>query len=64
MFIHYNAYLEYSDEPFDSTYLRARCKELILDKEEEDEGQFNALPGLCHGIRTMRKGEQARILIR
>lgn len=52
---HYSAYLEMSDEPFDSTRMRNRphrsllCDVMVL--------------GLAKALMTMRKGERARVLV-
>lgn len=53
---HYNAFLEHSDEPFDSTLLRGRPERKLLDDGE-------LLPGLNLAIKTMRCGETSRFLI-
>lgn len=54
---HYSAFLEYLDEPFDSSYLRKKP-----EKNKVDSG--NIIPGLNVAIKTMRKRETARFLIR
>ncbi|XP_047472253.1 inactive peptidyl-prolyl cis-trans isomerase FKBP6-like [Penaeus chinensis] len=54
---HYSAFLEYLDEPFDSSYLRKKP-----EKNKIDSG--NIIPGLNVAIKTMRKRETARFLIR
>lgn len=53
---HYSAFLEYSDEPFDSTMLREQPERKLLDAGE-------MLPGLNIAIKTMRRGEKSRFLI-
>ncbi|XP_042211191.1 inactive peptidyl-prolyl cis-trans isomerase FKBP6-like [Homarus americanus] len=53
---HYSAYLQYCDEPFDSSYLRMKPEKQILDFR-------GLLPGLNVAIKTMRKNEKARFLI-
>jgi FK506-binding protein 6 len=55
--IHYNGYLEYSDEPYDSTRLRNKPLTLHL-------GTGGAIPGLEIGVSTMKKGELAHILVK
>ncbi|XP_077542078.1 inactive peptidyl-prolyl cis-trans isomerase FKBP6-like isoform X1 [Haemaphysalis longicornis] len=52
---HYNAYLEMSDEPFDSTRLRGYPHRCLLDDM--------IIPGLSLAVATMRKGEVARVLV-
>lgn len=52
---HYNAYLELSDEPFDSTRLRGFPHRCLLDDM--------IIPGLSLAVATMRKGEIARVLV-
>ncbi|XP_046989270.1 inactive peptidyl-prolyl cis-trans isomerase FKBP6 [Schistocerca americana] len=54
--INYNAYVEYSEEPYDSSYLRGRPV-----RQKMNEGNFIA--GLEVGISTMKKGEVAQFLI-
>ncbi|CAL4140765.1 unnamed protein product, partial [Meganyctiphanes norvegica] len=51
-----SSYLEYSDEPFDSSLLRNKPSKMKLDNGD-------VLPGLNIAIKTMRKNEQARFLI-
>lgn len=53
---HYSAFLEYSDEPFDSTMLREQPERKLLDAGE-------MIPGLNVAIKTMRRGEKSRFLI-
>lgn len=54
--IHYNGYLEHSDEPFDSTRLRNKKQIIQLGK-----GQL--IPGLEIGVKSMKKNEFAYFLI-
>ncbi|XP_060064729.1 inactive peptidyl-prolyl cis-trans isomerase FKBP6-like [Ylistrum balloti] len=54
--IHYNGFLEYSDEPFDSSRLRSAPVKRQLGK-----GQL--VEGLEIGISTMKKGELSRFII-
>ncbi|CAG2189086.1 FKBP6 [Mytilus edulis] len=54
--VHYNAFLEYADEPYDSTRLRNAPERYKL-------GQNQLLPGLEICIRTMKKGELAQLLV-
>lgn len=51
---HYNGYLEFNDEPFDSSRLRNKPE---IHKLEEN------ILGLYLGLRTMRKGEKAKFLV-
>ncbi|XP_076336053.1 LOW QUALITY PROTEIN: inactive peptidyl-prolyl cis-trans isomerase FKBP6-like [Tachypleus tridentatus] len=55
--VHYNGYLEYSEEPFDSTRLRNLPFKFLLGKER-------VILGLDKGVGTMKKGEVAQFLIR
>jgi len=54
--LHYNAYFELSDEPYDSTHVRRRPCEFQL-------GKFNVLPGLDFAVRTMQRRERAKFII-
>lgn len=54
--IHYNAYFELNDEPFDSTYLRSRSQEFRL-------GDGSVVAGLDMAVSTMRKNEKAQFII-
>ncbi|XP_069135789.1 inactive peptidyl-prolyl cis-trans isomerase FKBP6-like [Argopecten irradians] len=54
--IHYNGFLEYADEPFDSSRLRnAPVKKQI--------GKGQLVEGLEIGVSTMKKGELSRFII-
>lgn len=53
---HYTAFMQYNDEPFDSTVLRGHPERKILDAGE-------IFPGLNIAIKTMRTGEKSRFLI-
>jgi FK506-binding protein 6 len=53
--VHYNAYKELDDEPFDSSYLRNRQKQFKL-------GQGETILGWEIGVPTMKRGETARFL--
>ncbi|XP_048751940.2 inactive peptidyl-prolyl cis-trans isomerase FKBP6-like isoform X2 [Ostrea edulis] len=55
--IHYNGYLEYGDEPFDSTRLRNHPYKVKLQTG-------GLIVGLNLAVSTMRVGELARIIIR
>lgn len=55
--IHYNAYLEYSDEPFDSSRLRGTPLRFVL-------GENRVIEGLDIGVASMKKGEVSRFLIK
>ena len=55
--VHYNGYLEYSDEPYDSSRLRNQMQQFRL-------GQGEVIPGWDVGIATMRKAELARFLMK
>ncbi|XP_071848573.1 inactive peptidyl-prolyl cis-trans isomerase FKBP6-like isoform X2 [Apostichopus japonicus] len=54
--VHYNSYLEYSDEPMDSTRLRSETKKFIL-------GNGEVIEGMELAISTMRQGELSKFLI-
>lgn len=51
---HSNGYIEFNDEPFDSSRLRNRPYVTKLDE---------ILPGLSVGISSMRRGEKSRFLL-
>ena len=55
--VHYNGYVEYSDEPFDSSRLRGRQHQFKLGSGEGIEGWQIA-------ISTMKKGEISRFLLK
>ncbi|XP_045171413.2 inactive peptidyl-prolyl cis-trans isomerase FKBP6-like isoform X2 [Mercenaria mercenaria] len=55
--IHFNGYLEYADEPFDSTRLQGRELRFRLGNGEVIDGQDVA-------VSTMRKGEVSRFLVK
>lgn len=55
--VHYNGYLEYSGEPYDSSRLRNHPIQFTLGKEE-------VIPGWEVGVATMRKNELARFLVK
>ncbi|XP_067131100.1 inactive peptidyl-prolyl cis-trans isomerase FKBP6-like [Centruroides vittatus] len=55
--IHYNAYLEYNDEPFDSTRLRGTPLKFVL-------GDNRVIEGLDIAVATMKKGETSQFLIK
>ena len=54
--VHYNGYLEFSDEPFDSSRLRNRQHQFTLSKGE-------AIRGWEVGVASMRRTELARFII-
>ncbi|KAJ9579704.1 hypothetical protein L9F63_004630 [Diploptera punctata] len=54
--VHYNAYIEYGDEPYDSTWLRGNPKKFRLNRN-------HVIPGLDVAVSTMKKGEHSRFLI-
>ena len=54
--VHYNAYVEYGYEPYDSSWLRGRPIRFRLNRS-------CVIPGLDIAIKTMKKGEHARFLI-
>lgn len=54
---HYSAYLQFIDEPFDSSFLRNKPEKKVVDSG-------NMLPGLNIAIKTMRKNETARFLVK
>lgn len=53
--VHYNAYFEYGDEPFDSSRLRGRQHQFKL-------GEGEILLGWEIGVGTMKRGELARFM--
>eukprot|EP00112_Aurelia_sp_Birch-Aquarium-sp1_P024134 Seg748.1 transcript_id=Seg748.1/GoldUCD/mRNA.D3Y31 product="Inactive peptidyl-prolyl cis-trans isomerase FKBP6" protein_id=Seg748.1/GoldUCD/D3Y31 len=55
--VHYNAYLEYSEEPFDSSILRNYPVRVKLGAGEQILGWEIAIP-------TMKKGEKSRFLVK
>ena len=54
--IHYNFYKEHDENPFDSSYLRGRPYKFRLDEA--------VIPGLAMAVKTMRKNENSRFLIK
>jgi len=54
--VHYNAYLEHIDEPFDSTRLRARPFKASI-------GEYTILGGLEIAIKSMKKNEISQFLV-
>lgn len=54
--IDYNAYVEYNDEPFDSTYVRKHPFTFKLN-------EGGVLPGMNAAVETMRMNEKAQFLI-
>eukprot|EP00057_Strongylocentrotus_purpuratus_P001741 XP_001201219.3 PREDICTED: inactive peptidyl-prolyl cis-trans isomerase FKBP6 [Strongylocentrotus purpuratus] len=54
--VHYNCYVEYSDEPYDSTRLRNRPERCKL-------GAGSVIPGMDLALSTMRTGEMSKFLI-
>ncbi|XP_071538446.1 inactive peptidyl-prolyl cis-trans isomerase FKBP6 [Panulirus ornatus] len=54
---HYNCYIQFVDEPFDSSFLRNKPEKKVVDSGD-------MLPGLNIAIKTMRKNETSRFLIR
>jgi FKBP-type peptidyl-prolyl cis-trans isomerase len=59
--VHYNTYLEHSDEPVDSTRLRG--KPLSFDLRASDEETACVLPGFDIAVGTMKKNELARFFM-
>ncbi|XP_070572772.1 inactive peptidyl-prolyl cis-trans isomerase FKBP6-like [Ptychodera flava] len=55
--VHYSGYLEYSDEPYDSTRLRNKPHTCKL-------GEGMCIPGFEIAIASMRKGEFSRFLVK
>ncbi|CAH1802453.1 unnamed protein product [Owenia fusiformis] len=53
--VHFNGYLEYKDEPFDSSRLRNKPDRIKLG---------DCILGWTIGIKTMKKGELSRFIIR
>jgi FK506-binding protein 6 len=54
--VHYNAWLDLSDEPFDSSRMRGRKHELKL-------GACKEIRGFELGVATMKRGELSRFMI-
>ncbi|XP_071944014.1 inactive peptidyl-prolyl cis-trans isomerase FKBP6-like [Antedon mediterranea] len=54
--VHYNGFLEYSDEPYDSSRLRNRPQHFRL-------GSGEVIPGMDVAVSTMRKGELSQFLV-
>lgn len=54
--IHYNAYFEHGEQPFDSTYLRGQPMVFVT-------GQLETLPGLELACLSMRAGEESQFVI-
>ncbi|XP_011402831.2 PREDICTED: inactive peptidyl-prolyl cis-trans isomerase FKBP6-like [Amphimedon queenslandica] len=55
--VHYNGYLEYSDEPYDSTRLRNKPLTIRL-------GTHQVIEGLEVGVASMRKEEVSQFLVK
>lgn len=53
--VHYNAYFEMNDEPFDSTYLRNKSFEFKL-------GNAEVIIGLDIAVATMKKREKSQFI--
>ncbi|CAF0758062.1 unnamed protein product [Didymodactylos carnosus] len=54
--VHYNAYFEFSDEPYDSTYIRRRPFEFRVGRSE-------VLPGLDYAVSNMQRRERSKFII-
>lgn len=54
--IDYNGFIEFQDEPFDSTYLRRKPFQFVLNKG-------GTLPGLEYGVSTMLTNEKSQFII-
>ncbi|KAL5016791.1 hypothetical protein ScPMuIL_006380 [Solemya velum] len=54
---HFNGFLEFADEPYDSSRLRRDVQKFRL-------GQGEVIPGWDIGVATMKQGELARFLIK
>jgi len=54
--VNYNAYFEYCEEPYDSTYMRRRQFEFRL-------GRCEVLPGLDFAVSVMKRRERAKFII-
>ncbi|XP_072163997.1 inactive peptidyl-prolyl cis-trans isomerase FKBP6-like isoform X1 [Diadema setosum] len=54
--VHYNCYVEYSDEPYDSTRLRNKPEKVRL-------GHGSLIDGMDLAVTTMRQGELSKFLI-
>ncbi|KAK7476593.1 hypothetical protein BaRGS_00032139 [Batillaria attramentaria] len=55
--IKYNAWKEYEDEPFDSSYLRNEVEKFRL-------GQDGSVPGMHIAVASMKKGEKSRFIFK
>ena len=55
--VHYNAYLEYSDEPFDSSRLRGKQHQFKF-------GLGDVILGWEIGVATMKRGELSRFMLK
>ncbi|XP_033123344.1 inactive peptidyl-prolyl cis-trans isomerase FKBP6-like [Anneissia japonica] len=54
--VHYNGFLEFSDEPYDSSRLRNKPQHFKL-------GEGEVIPGMDIAVSTMKKGEMSQFLI-
>ncbi|KAJ8301513.1 hypothetical protein KUTeg_020500 [Tegillarca granosa] len=55
--VHFNGYLEYADEPFDSTRLRNAVEKFRV-------GEGEVITGMDIAVATMKKGELCRVIIK
>jgi FK506-binding protein 6 len=54
--VHYNGYLEYADEPYDSSRLRGKQQQFVLGNDE-------VIPGWEIAVKSMRRNERSQFLI-
>jgi FK506-binding protein 6 len=54
--VHYNGYLEYSDEPYDSSRLRGKQQQFVL-------GNGEVIPGLEVAVKSMKRNERSHFLV-
>ncbi|ENN79746.1 hypothetical protein HUJ04_003840 [Dendroctonus ponderosae] len=55
--VHYNAYTEFNEEPFDCTYARKRPHVFVI-------GSGEVLPGLDYAVQSMQLNEKSQFLIK
>ncbi|RZC33357.1 FKBP C domain containing protein [Asbolus verrucosus] len=54
--INYNGYLEYNDQPFDSTYVRNKPLKFVINNGK-------VIPGLDYAVQSMKLDEKSQFLI-
>lgn len=55
--VHYNAYIEYNDDPFDSTYIRKKPFSFTVNNSE-------TISGLDIGTQSMKLGELSQFMVK